>query len=352
VNPKRAASAVLDRGQFLFALIAAVLATLAANLGFQPLLIVAIVFVPVAILLLTAIASLGGGMTVLFRDYMPVLAGLLFAWTVAFLPAAILGRVGVGTAVVQQGGFVYFLVLAVPILTTVTGASVPKAAVAVVAGTLATLIAASIRVPYMLASPFILYLLYQRFSGDISALGGGLAERQNFKRQLEAATLNPRDADAHYQLGLIYLQRRAETDAEASFRRALEIDPNEPDVLFQLGSLLRRRDKYVEAKDLLERGAHLDAKLASHQVWRELGAVALALGTPQEALVHLEYFVNLREYDPEGLVLYGRALKAAGRPAEAQAAFERAIEAVRTAPKFRKGELSQWERQARQELKG
>ena len=46
-----------------------------------------------------------------------------------------------------------------------------------------------------------------------------------------------------------------------------------------------------------------------------------------------------------------RALRSLQRPQEARAAFEKAIEAVRTAPKFRRAELGPWEKQARQELK-
>ena len=35
-------------------------------------------------------------------------------------------------------------------------------------------------------------------------------------------------------------------------------------------------------------------------MWRELGAVALASGAHTEALAHLDRYVNIREYDPEG----------------------------------------------------
>ena len=80
--------------------------------------------------------------------------------------------------------------------------------------------------------------------------------------------------------------------------------------------------------------------------------MALATGAPQEALTYLERYIQVREYDPEGLVLYGRALRSLERPDEARAAFLNAVEAVKTAPAFRRRELGQWEREARQELKG
>ena len=406
VNPKKAASAVLDHGRIFFAILAAALVTLAVSTGadltkrneyrlaiqqahfnpadpdaaeaayhdalrqvdarffassFKTVVVMCVVFVPVCILLLAAFCHLGGGLTIIFRDFMPVLAGLLFAWTAAQLPVAALwwsGLVGsAGVIVLQTAGLAFFLILSAPVLSTVMGVGLGQAAAASVAGFVAAaaasmLVAISGNLLYFFASPWLLYFGYQMFGRDISSMGNGLSARQNFKRQLEAATVNPRDADAHYQLGLVYVERRAFEDAEKSFRRALEIDPNEPDALFQLGRLLRQQGaRDAEARTLLERGAALDPKLASHQVWRELGALALAAGSSREALAHLERYVQVREYDPEGLVLYGQALQSLRRPDEARAAFLRAIEAAQTAPKFRRRELGQWERQARQELK-
>jgi len=166
------------------------------------------------------------------------------------------------------------------------------------------------------------------------------------------ATLNPRDADAHYQLGLIYVQRRSLEEAEKSFRRAVEIDPNDPESLFQLGKLLRLQPQHeTEALDLLERAVKINPRLSNYEVWRELGALALASGHPKEALEQLEYYVNYREYDPEGLVLLGQALRAANREADAKSMFQKAIEAAKTAPDFRRPALRRWESQARQELR-
>lgn len=406
VNPRKAASAVLDHGKLLFAVLAAVMVTLAIGTAARPmidaeqsalvqlpnspeqldayreasvrasnlvgrryfatevksLLLLAVVFVPICILILVAWDHLGGGLTILFRDYAPVLAGLLMAWAAAHLPLAIVWwspLMHSSLAVpLQLAGIVYFLLLAAPVLSTVTGADLSHAAVTGFLGAFASAVASlffanSGNLLYMFASPWILYYAYQRFGGDIRSLGGGLSERQEFKRHLELATINPRDADAHYQLGLLYVQRRLPAEAEERFRRALEIDPNEPDVLFQLGRLLRQQDGRVEeARQYLEKGARLNPKLSSHEVWRELGAVDLAAGHVDAALDHLTRYIAIREYDPEGLVHYGRALRAANRKPEAKTAFERAIEAARGAPKFRRAELSRWEVQARQELRG
>lgn len=417
VSPRKAASAVLDHGRLLFAIMAAVVVSLAISTaagayesleyrllnqpgdeallraaqraedpqaalqvlvamrqqaaqqvrsryfatGLKILLVLAAVFVPFCVLILAAWDHLGGGMTVLFRDYMPALAGMLFAWTAAHLPLAVVWwspLVSPPLVVpLQVAGMVAFLILAAPVLATVTGGTAPHAAVTVWVGAAASagasvLFAHSAGALYMLASPWVLFYLYRMFSADMASIGTGLSSRQNFKRQLEAATINPHDADAHYQLGLIYVQRRLPAEAEARFRRALEIDPNEPDVLFQLGRLLRQQGgRDEEARQLLEKGAQINPKLSSHEVWRELGAVALQSGDTAEAIRYLTHYVSLREYDPEGLVFYGQALQASGRATEAKTAYQQAIDSVQAAPGFRRRELARWESQARQLLR-
>lgn len=84
-----------------------------------------------------------------------------------------------------------------------------------------------------LASPFILYLLFISFRGNIGDITQGFRTRQNFKRMMEAATLNPHDADAQLQLGLIYQQRRQYTEAIARFEQAARIDKMDADSRFQ-----------------------------------------------------------------------------------------------------------------------
>lgn len=407
INPRKAASAVLDHGRLLFAAIAAVVVSLAISsaaaplqnqdfarllqasesqltqnptpdaliaiqtqasqrlsqryfaIGLRNVFLLAILFAPLSILILAAWDHLGGALTVLFRDYVSVLAGLLFAWTAAHLPIALLWFVVSPALVVplQFAGLIAFLVLAAPVLSTVTGGTTTHSAIAAALALLTTafarpLLSGSSNLLYMFASPWLLYLLWQRFNTDIGALGSGLANRQNFKRQLELATINPHDADAHYQLGLIYVQRRLPAEAEQSFRRALEIDKNEPETLLHLGRLLRHQEgRNDEARQLLERAAELNPKVASYEVWRELGAVALDSGHHADALRYLAHYTTARSYDPEGLVLYGRALRLAGKPDEATAAFLQAIESVKGAPSFRRAELARWEAISRQELK-
>ncbi|MEI9813557.1 MAG: tetratricopeptide repeat protein [Acidobacteriota bacterium] len=137
----------------------------------------------------------------------------------------------------------------------------------------------------------------------------GCGARQNFRRNLEAATLNPHDGDAQYQLGLIYQDRRGYTEAIARFQKAVEIDKTDPGPVYQLGCIAREQGRFQEALQYLNTAATLDPKHNSNEVWRELGATNFALGYVDLARQQLEAYVDRREYDPQGLYWLGRCYK-------------------------------------------
>ena len=66
----------------------------------------------------------------------------------------------------------------------------------------------------VLGSPFLLILLFLLLRGFFSDIIGSHRAKAAFKQNLESATLNPADASAHYNLGLIH-QSRGELDAGA-----------------------------------------------------------------------------------------------------------------------------------------
>src|SRR5947208_3010716 len=86
---------------------------------------------------------------------------------------------------------------------------------------------------HLLASPFFLFYAIYYLGGEFRHLGDGLRSRQNFRRMLEAAAVNPHDGEAQYQLGLIHQQRRQTSEAIRRFRAAVAIDPTETDAHFQ-----------------------------------------------------------------------------------------------------------------------
>src|SRR5262249_5823002 len=155
-----------------------------------------------------------------------------------------------------------------------------------------------------------------------SGLGTGLTSRQRLKRGLENATLNPRDADAHFQLGLIYAQRRQYEPAIERFRKAIEVDRNEPDAHYQLGRIAREQGRYSESIAHCREAARLDDKHCSSEVWREIGIASFLADDASEARRALVRYLERRPYDPEGLCWYGRVLAKLDLREEARSAFE------------------------------
>ena len=328
-----------------------------------PLLAFAMCFVPAVVFVLTLWENLGGFATILYRDYMTLLVSGILAWTAAYLPLALVNDALLWTHqsaydhpalwCVAHG---YFLVLMVLAVRTVFGTRFAHAFVA--SGTAWGAAVAGLWLHSIfgnftgyLASPFVLYYLYRGLSPEFRSLGSGLRSRQRLKETLENATLNPRDADAHYQLGLIYQQRRQYAAAIERFHKAIEVDPGEAGAHFELGRIAREQGRYAEALDYFRAAARIDDKHSSSEVWREIGIANFLAGNHEDARAALEKYLERRPYDPEGGCWYGRVLARLGRGDEARAAFLQAIEAVRTMPPARKRHVRSWESEARSEMK-
>jgi tetratricopeptide (TPR) repeat protein len=167
---------------------------------------------------------------------------------------------------------------------------------------------------------------------------------------MEAATINPRDAGAHYQLGLILQYRRQYAEAISRFQRAVQIDKDETDAHFQLGRIAREQNRLQDAINHFAVALEQDDKHAHNEIWREVGATYLAASMFTEAGDALQTFVERRPYDPEGLYYYGKTLERLGEPQQALEVFERCVEAVKTMPYYRHGEQRKWHKLARERL--
>ena len=362
-RPSAALSTILDSGSLGMAVAAAALVTFGALRSVRDtvtlLVLVGLLFVPTCIAIISQWDHLGSVSVVLRRDFSPLLVCTLLCWTAAFLPAAVAGFVVPAFSDwLDMLAMVYFLILATLAVRTVFGTGSLRALVTVFAGLAAAVAGYKLyetvggALSYF-SSPLMLFWLYYLFrpSLDFSGFTGGLRSRQDFRRHLEASTVNPRDADAQYQLGLIYQQRRNYTEATARFSRAVEIDPSETDAHHQLGCIALEQKRYADARRHFAATLALDHKHASSEAWRGLGAADLQLGHTEQALTELNTYIQRREFDPEGLYWLGAALQKLGRIEEARDAFRRAVEAARTAPAHRRRFTAGWGRQAKSELR-
>jgi tetratricopeptide (TPR) repeat protein len=201
------------------------------------------------------------------------------------------------------------------------------------------------------ASPFLLLLLFFLLRGYIGELTRGQRARVSFQQNLKAATLNPADASAHYNLGLIHQGRGELDEARARFQRAVEIDPEELDAHYQLGRIARAEGRLPDAIRHFEQVVAGDRTHAQHEIWREIGATYIAAGQYSDGRDALETFLDQRQSDPEGLYLMGRALAGLGHRREAAASMQACIEAVRTAPAYKYRAEKRWLNEAQQFLR-
>jgi tetratricopeptide (TPR) repeat protein len=228
-----------------------------------------------------------------------------------------------------------------------------RALALVVVGTAVMFVASPLLLIFraLFASPFLVLLVFFVLRGYFGEMVRGQRARAAFRQNLEAATLNPADASAHYNLGLLHMQRKEYAEARARFLRAVEIDPEETDAHYQLGRIARAEGKLAEAIEHFGQVVARDEAHSQHEVWREVGATYLSAGQFKDAQDALQRFLDKRPSDPEGLYLMGRAHAGLGHAREAVEWMQRCVEAVRTAPAYKYRADQRWLNEAQQFLR-
>jgi tetratricopeptide (TPR) repeat protein len=364
-EPAPAMSDILDRSTLLYASLSVVAVSLALQRGaanwirlpfYGPLLVLAVVYVPGLLALCGLLGRLGGFVVSFRRDYSPLLTCTAMAWAAANLPLALAGWTAPPPVLLVLAGlaYLYFGVLMVFAIRTVLGAGTGASAAVVCFSWIPPAAAVLLWMPLRflmgyLASPFFLFYAWYFLGGEFSSLGAGMRNRQTFRRMLEASALNPHDGEAQYQLGLIYQQRRNYSDAIQRFQNAVRIDPTETDAHFQLGRIARQQGRLDDALQQFQIVLEQDPKHNLSEVLRELGGTYLAAGRLPDARRELAVYVDRRPYDPEGLYYFGQALEGLGHPAEAREVYARAVEAARTAPRYRRQFTARWSRLAQKQ---
>jgi tetratricopeptide (TPR) repeat protein len=203
----------------------------------------------------------------------------------------------------------------------------------------------------VLGSPFLLLMVVFLLRGYFTDIIGSHRAKAAFRQNLESATLNPADASAHYNLGLIHQSRGELDQARERFERALQIDPEEIDASYQLGRIARQQKRYGDAIQNFEQVVTRNPIHSQHEVWREVAATYIAAGQFEDARTALEQFLEHRPSDPEGLYLMGRAHAGLGHKREATSLMQACIEAVKTAPAYKYRASKRWLNEAQQFIK-
>ncbi len=358
------------------------------------LLFLALIFVPLAILLLNLGERRASYRLLLQQEYGATASALFYAWAAASLITLVLTLIGTFSGLIQRmganlfegfmrgrppmapealariefllnaqafSGFVPLLlmmglfgILATIALQIVFRTSWLKAALIVIL-TGAVLFPAFLFLQpifsMLLGSPFLLLMLFFLLRGYLGEVTRTQRARESFKQNLEAATLNPADASAHYNLGLIHQQRGELDAARERFERAVQIDEEEVDAHYQLGRIALQQKRFADAIRNFEQVVSRDPAHSQNEIWREVGATYLAAGQFEDARDALERFLEKRPSDPEALYLMGRAHAGLGHRQEAATSMEACIEAVKTAPAYKYRADKRWLNEAQQFIK-
>jgi tetratricopeptide (TPR) repeat protein len=191
------------------------------------------------------------------------------------------------------------------------------------------------------------YLLFRRVQGFFEA---GARERE-LRQHLSALTANPRDAEAHHQLGLLHLARGDVEEARKHFQEAFRIDPSDPDYTYDMGRSYELKGEWPSACDFYEDTYRLDPVYRMRDVMREVGKSYLHTGELDKAVEFLQFFLESRGSDPEGRYWLAVALQERGNREEARLQLQTLLEQARSNPRFfRKGNRA-WLYRARRLLR-
>jgi len=135
----------------------------------------------------------------------------------------------------------------------------------------------------------------------------------------------------HYARAIAHERQDNWPEAEADFRRALELNPDHPQVLNYLGyTMVEKRVNLDEALDMIERA--VGARPDSGYIVDSLGWVLYRLGRYDEAIVHMERAAELMPTAPVVNDHLGDVLWAVGRRTEARFHWRRALSLHKTSP--------------------
>ena len=201
--------------------------------------------------------------------------------------------------------------------------------------------------PFFLLLP-LAYVLAQRLRDMAASSAGERALREH----LSTLTLNPRDADAHYQLGLIHLRRHDLHAAQSYFEESLRIDPRDPDHHYHLGMVFEEKGEWPAALERYEETYRLKPDHALGDILREVGKGYIHTGNEEKGLEFLRFFLDRRGSDPEARYWLAMALEKLGRRDEMRKELAQLLEAARANPRFFRKGNRKWLYRARMLLRG
>ncbi len=325
----------------------------------QSLLFLMLIYVPAIIVLSNAISGDGLGLSVSRREYQAHISALLPLWGMLFLICAplqllvphfiIIGLIEISVGMLVRSllllGYTFWAVKQLNYLS-------PVQALGVFLLSWLTFPLYYILISFLFALPFffmilLIYLGYQWIRGYQSAHAGARAYQQH----LHTLTSNPQDADAHYQLGLIYLKRRSLDAARRYFENALKIDSGDADYHYYLGRVYEMKGEWAQALEQYEETYRINPEYRLGDIFREVGKAYLHTGRAEKAIEFLKFFLTKRGSDPEGRYWLAMAAKETGDAGQMRVQLQSILDQARSSPRFFRKENREWIYRARNRIR-
>jgi tetratricopeptide (TPR) repeat protein len=133
----------------------------------------------------------------------------------------------------------------------------------------------------------------------------------------------PQNHRAHFNMGVLLLERGRPSEAAASFERAIHLRPGYPEAHNSLGNALLEQGRVAEATRHYAESARLQP--SSARAWYNVGNALLRVGNVTGALQHLERAVRLKPNFAEAHNQIGNAYFQSNQPARAIDHYESAL---------------------------
>jgi hypothetical protein len=183
---------------------------------------------------------------------------------------------------------------------------------------------------------------------DSSSTGFELPGAQSRARvkELEAKIHHLDNAYHHFQLGDVYFQRGKFTEAEKSYRAALERDPKDIDTRAHLGQCLARLNRPAEARPLLEGVMNEKPDHDYGYTMMALAETLAALGEQDNALLYWQHITQNHSY-PRAKVQLAELYAAKNQLEAARAELKDVVSDDAHAPAFQRVRDRVWIRRAK-----
>jgi tetratricopeptide (TPR) repeat protein len=326
------------------------------NLGLiQVLLFLMLIFVPALIMLGNAISGDGIGLSISRREYQAHISVLLPLWGMLYLIAAPIQLLAPYFLELPEIDISLGMLFRLILILAYTLWAIQKLnylslaqAIGVFALSCFTLPVYFLLTKFIFTLPlfFLIPLIYwgsQWIRGYFVSQGNERSLQQN----LHTLTINPRDADAQYQLGLIHLKRRHLDAARKCFDKAIEIDPLDPDYHYSLGQTFEWKEEWRSALEQYEETYRLNPEYRLGDVFREVGKGYLNTGAIDKGIEFLNFFLAKRGSDPEGRYWLAIALQKSGDTEQMRFQLHTILQQARSNPGFFRKENREWIYRAR-----